>query len=115
MYKDILLPIDLNQDSSWKSALPVAIEHARAGASPVALDQSAIGRVSRIDAMQQQALAQNLLSRLTQRQRQLDAALERVEAGAYGLCCACHERIEPERLTADPAVVFCHGCATERR
>ena len=30
MYKDILLPIDLNQDSSWKSALPVAIEHARA-------------------------------------------------------------------------------------
>ena len=30
MYKDILLPIDLNEDSSWKSALPVAIEHARA-------------------------------------------------------------------------------------
>ena len=30
MYKDLLLPIDLNQDSSWKSALPVAIEHARA-------------------------------------------------------------------------------------
>lgn len=30
MYKHILLPIDLNQDSSWKSALPVAIEHARA-------------------------------------------------------------------------------------
>ncbi|RKQ70340.1 universal stress protein [Oceanibaculum indicum] len=30
MYKDILLPVDLNQDSSWKSALPVAIDHARA-------------------------------------------------------------------------------------
>lgn len=33
MYKRILLPIDLNQDSSWKSALPVAIEHARAFAT----------------------------------------------------------------------------------
>lgn len=30
MYKDILLPVDLNQESSWKSALPVAIDHARA-------------------------------------------------------------------------------------
>lgn len=30
MYKDILLPVDLNHDSSWKNALPTAIEYCKA-------------------------------------------------------------------------------------
>ncbi len=83
----------------------------------VELDQSGIGRVSRMDAMQQQAMTQATLQRLRTRQRKLEAALDRVAAGSYGLCCQCQVAIDPERLQADPAAVFCSECAelaTER-
>jgi sigma-B regulation protein RsbU (phosphoserine phosphatase) len=43
---------------------------------------------------------------------EVDAAIERIEMGAYGLCDACHEPIEAERLIADPLVRFCLGDLT---
>ena len=47
----------------------------------------------------------------------LKAALDRIESGTLGLCCQCESEMEPERLEADPAVVFCTECmmARERR
>ncbi len=92
-----------------------AIQHAQQSAATVELDQSSVGRISRIDALQQQALAQGLLERLLTRQRKLNAALDRFDSGIYGLCCACEANIEPERLNADPTVVFCQGCAVDRQ
>lgn len=92
-----------------------AIEQTRQSAAPVELDQTRVGRVSRVDALQQQALARGLLERLITRKRKIEAALARVDAGSYGLCCACQEDIEPGRLQADPAVVFCQRCAAERQ
>ena len=92
-----------------------AIQQAQQSAAPVELDQSCVGRVSRIDALQQQALAQGLRERLTIRKRKVEAALTRLDSGTYGFCCACHSDLEPERLNADPAVVFCQECATERQ
>ncbi|MDM7457063.1 MAG: TraR/DksA family transcriptional regulator [Aquabacterium sp.] len=91
-----------------------AIQQAQQSAAPVELDQSSVGRVSRIDALQQQALAQGLLERLTIRKRKVEAALARLDSDTYGLCCACHGNLEPERLNADPAVVFCQECAAAR-
>jgi DnaK suppressor protein len=91
-----------------------AIQQAGQSAGTVELDQSSVGRVSRIDALQQQALAKGLLERLSVRKRRLEAALARIEAGTYGLCCGCHCDMEPERLNADPTVVFCSSCAEER-
>ncbi|PKO26465.1 MAG: molecular chaperone DnaK [Betaproteobacteria bacterium HGW-Betaproteobacteria-9] len=92
-----------------------AIQQAQRSAAPVELDQSSVGRVSRIDALQQQALAKGLLERLTIRKRKVEAALARFDSRTYGLCCACHGDVELERLNADPAVVFCQECATERQ
>ncbi|WP_227472630.1 TraR/DksA family transcriptional regulator [Delftia acidovorans] len=92
-----------------------AIQQAQQSAAPVELDQSSVGRVSRIDALQQQALAQGLRERLIIRKRQVEAALARLDSGTYGLCCACQSDLEPERLNADPAAVFCQECATERQ
>lgn len=48
---------------------------------------------------------------------QIDAALQRIEQGSFGLCETCHDPIEPERLEADPTTCFCldHLSARERR
>ena len=48
---------------------------------------------------------------------EVDAAIERVNGGCYGLCDVCQEPIEPERLIADPLVRFClsHMTADQRR
>lgn len=95
-------------------ALTAAIAQASASAGTVELDQSKVGRVSRIDAMQQQAMAQSGHARFMLRKRKLAAALDRIESGAFGLCCKCRAPIEPERLDADLAAVFCKDCADER-
>ncbi|MCH1487049.1 MAG: TraR/DksA C4-type zinc finger protein [Alphaproteobacteria bacterium] len=76
-------------------------------AAPVELDQTQQGRLSRMDAIQQQAMAAE-----TQRRRQrdvhlLDAALKRLDEGEYGYCVNCGEAIGTERLALDPATPFC--------
>ncbi len=83
-------------------------------AGTVTLDQSSVGRLSRMDAMQQQAMAQASLQRLLVQQRKVEAALMRVQQGSYGLCCACGLAIGGQRLASDPATPFCMDCQTER-
>ncbi|PKO88456.1 MAG: molecular chaperone DnaK [Betaproteobacteria bacterium HGW-Betaproteobacteria-10] len=91
-----------------------AIAQAEASCGVVELDQSSVGRVSRIDAMQQQALGKATQARLIQRLRKLTAAINRLEANTYGECCDCGADIEAPRLNADPATPFCAECAAER-
>jgi len=45
----------------------------------------------------------------------IKAALDRIEAGTYGICTSCGERIEPERLAMLPAAPLCAACAGARR
>lgn len=94
--------------------LDEALGQANVSAGTVTLDQSSVGRLSRIDAMQQQAIAQGMRERLVAQKRGLRAALDRIESGTFGLCCQCESEIEPERLEADPAVVFCTECMMAR-
>jgi len=44
---------------------------------------------------------------LVQLLEDVDAALERMRTGSYGLCKACHEPIETERLLSDPLIEYC--------
>ncbi|HRP74168.1 MAG TPA: molecular chaperone DnaK [Rhodocyclaceae bacterium] len=90
------------------------IAQATVSAGTVTLDQSSVGRLSRMDAMQQQAMAQGMRARLETRKRGLQAALTRVDAGTYGCCCACGTELETERLQSDPAAVFCADCMAQR-
>ena len=85
-----------------------------ASARPVQLDQPAVGRVSRIDAIQQQKMLE--ANRHAQRgQLQLvQAALRRLESGTYGECLACGEPIAWARLKARPETPFCLECQSER-
>jgi RNA polymerase-binding transcription factor DksA len=47
--------------------------------------------------------------------RQIQAALRRLEAGTYGICIVCGERIEAGRLAAVPYADCCRKCADGQR
>lgn len=91
-----------------------ALSESADAAKPVELDQAAVGRVSRIDAIQQQKMVE--AGRAAQRLRlgQVQAALLRIDAGEYGDCLACEEPIAAARLAARPETPFCVGCQTAR-
>ena len=77
----------------------------------VALDQQSVGRLSRMDAMQQQAMAQaNERQRLGELHR-IDRALTRLKEGEFGLCEVCDDAIPAKRLAFDPSVATCVRCA----
>ncbi len=77
----------------------------------VTLDQQSVGRLSRMDAMQQQAMAQANSSRRKQLQQRILAALARMQEGEYGYCTECGEEIALKRLEFDPAIGLCITCA----
>ncbi|MEQ8378159.1 TraR/DksA family transcriptional regulator [Parvibaculum sp.] len=77
----------------------------------VTLDQQSVGRLSRMDAMQAQAMAQATERRRLARIKQVEAALKRIEDGEYGYCLTCGEEIEAKRLATDPAAPLCIGCS----
>ena len=77
---------------------------------PVTLDQQAVGRLSRMDALQNQAMALGQQRRREARTRALHAALARLDADEWGYCDDCGERIEPRRLSLDPAIALCLDC-----
>jgi DnaK suppressor protein len=78
---------------------------------PVQLDQTRIGRLSRMDALQDQAMAIELERRREVELARIDAALERLANDEYGHCVTCGEAIEPRRLELDPATPLCLACA----
>jgi len=78
---------------------------------PVVLDQAAIGRLSRMDAMQQQAMAIETERRREVELQRIEAALKRIKIDDYGYCVSCDEKISARRLKADPAEPLCIDCA----
>lgn len=79
--------------------------------APVTLQQDSVGRLSRIDAMQQQAMAQAQERRRSTERKRIAAALERLDAGEWGYCVRCGDEIAEARLRHDPSVPVCVGCA----
>ncbi len=78
---------------------------------PVELDQSRVGRLSRMDALQGQAMALEIARRRANEVRRIEAALARIDDGAYGACVTCGEDIAAKRLDLDPAAAACIDCA----
>jgi len=78
----------------------------------VQLDQQSVGRLSRMDALQGQAMAKAEEVRRKLQVRRIDSALIRLERGEYGQCVDCGEWISLKRLQWDPAVLKCIDCAS---
>ena len=79
--------------------------------TPVALDQQTVGRLSRMDAMQVQAMAQAEEERRQHRMRLISAALSRLDEDEYGSCMTCGVDIPEKRLAIDLAASQCVDCA----
>jgi DnaK suppressor protein len=93
------------------SALDAEDALGRDGQKIVTLDQQSVGRLSRMDAMQQQAMAVATQARREQARGRIRAALQRIEEGEFGYCAECGEDIAPGRLDLDPTVPTCVSCA----
>lgn len=77
---------------------------------PVELDQTTVGRLSRMDAIQHQKMALANKQSYQRKLRQVEAALARIESGEYGECVECGETIKPGRLKARPETPYCITC-----
>ena len=94
-----------------KESLLEAQETGDQAEQTVELDQTRVGRLSRMDALQAQAMSKETGRRRRQKLLQIDAALQRVAEDEYGYCQECGEDIATARLEVDPTVLLCIDCA----
>ncbi len=87
-----------------------SIEASEAALEPVELDQSRVGRLSRMDELQNQSLTRNLHEREEIRLGLIRSALERMGEGTYGVCAACRSGIPYDRLLVFPEAPECGSC-----
>ena len=78
---------------------------------PTEIDQGTVGRLSRIEAIQNQGLTRNIHERESLQLEQVVEALRRIENGSYGTCTSCHAPIRFERLLVFPEARNCNGCS----
>ena len=94
-----------------RSELQTLEVKSKEASEPVELDQTRLGRVSRVDAIQAQQMAQESARRRQHQLLEIEAALGRIDSGDYGCCTICEEEIDPRRLSADPTNTHCINCA----
>ena len=91
----------------------MAAAAAGAGSSEIVeLDQARLGRLSRMDALQAQAMSQASDQRREMMLRKITAAIGRIENDSFGACQTCDEAISRKRLEFDPTALLCIDCAS---
>ncbi len=93
-----------------RAELQALEESAKETTKPVELDQASMGRLSRMDAMLAQQMAQEGSRRRKRQLLKIDGALRRIESGAYGKCFICEKEIDVRRLSVDPTTTRCMNC-----
>ena len=93
-----------------KSELGSQLGSTGSDSQPVKLDQQMVGRLSRMDAMQQQQMAVATSQHAKTHLRQVMVALQAIESGDYGYCSECDESVGFARLFVRPEAVLCLGC-----
>jgi len=102
-YKQQLLDLQNELLSSHKAG--------QEGTKTVTLDQSSVGRLSRMGALQAQAIALEGRRRQELKLQRVKTALQRIESGDFGICPRCGEDIDERRLDFDPTTPMCIACA----
>ncbi|OOZ37889.1 TraR/DksA family transcriptional regulator [Solemya velesiana gill symbiont] len=96
-----------------REALMTVADAADDGAATVELDQTRVGRLSCMDALQAQAMSKENQRRREQELKRIAGALSRINEGEYGYCVSCGETIAEKRLEFDPAAPLCIECASK--
>ncbi|MCZ7675983.1 MAG: TraR/DksA C4-type zinc finger protein [Roseovarius sp.] len=111
--------MDQEIESEWRAEIRARLDEleaqdarGRAGQATVELDQQTVGRLSRMDALQNQAMARATGIRRQAERTRLRAALARLDVGEFGYCEDCGDAIAPGRLRLDPAAIRCVSCAS---
>ena len=78
----------------------------------VELDQSAVGRLSRMDSLQNQSIAKSLRGRESLRLVLIQDAIRRLDEGTYGVCTVCGAGVAFGRLFVFPESPTCAPCGT---
>lgn len=86
-------------------------EEGAAAAATVELDQTRLGRLTRMDALQDQAMARATAERRRLELTRIGSALARLDEGEFGFCVKCGDAIPTERLDIDPTTLVCVACA----
>ncbi len=102
------------QLESQQQNLQIQLQQTDDSTKPVTLDQQSVGRVSRIDAIQQQQMASANKDHTIALLKQVDAALKRIKSDSYGLCLVCDEPIALPRLDAHPPAANCITCQSKQ-
>ena len=82
--------------------------------STVVLNQSKVGRLSRMDALQQQHMANSTLQQAKKRLTLVQKALGKMSKEDYGYCERCDEVIAFARLQARPEAQLCLKCQSQQ-
>ena len=93
-----------------KSELEALQESSHESTQPVELDQARVGRLSRMDAMQGQQMAQETARRRDLQLNAIEGALRRLDSGDFGYCSVCDEEIDIRRLRVNPTSTRCIKC-----
>jgi len=94
---------------SLRSELEQLLDDSQQSSKAVDLDQP-IGRLSRMDALQQQAMAKANRAGTQRRLKLIESALQAIKQQRYGECRRCEEPIGYPRLKARPESPFCLEC-----
>ena len=97
-----------------RATLQQVVQMGDEAAATVELDQTRVGRLSRMDALQGQAMSQEAQRRRVQELRRIAQALKRIEDDEFGECLQCGEMIADGRLAIDPSTSLCIGCADKQ-
>lgn len=97
---------------SLRAELRGLLDRSRDGARPVKLDEP-IGRLTRMDAIQQQSMTAASRRAYDIRLQQVEQALRAMDQGRYGLCRRCDDPIGHPRLSARPESPYCLDCQEE--
>ncbi len=94
-----------------KRELEELLRVASASTRPVELDPGREGRLSRADALEQQAVQMQAQARRRAELARIERALRSIHEGEYGYCALCGEPISEKRLELDPTIITCIRCA----
>ncbi len=111
--------LDLNKYAerlrARRAELLKAQDETEADRGTVELDQTTVGRLSRMHAIQEQATALATGRQREQEIARIEAASQRIQDGEYGYCVVCGDEIDERRLELDPSLPTCIDCARGAR